>query len=158
MKISNIMSDDKKEMLNVDAAYQHLKYFHEGYRDRMITFLHGDKFAEERMGIDTGRYAIGSARRFSYDEGWEQAAKDYGNKSKKIKVFHGTHLKDLLFLKAGTWITESEETARTFGENIYSLYVEDDDVKWEYLSADVCDWNTNGEGEWRGELKKNITL
>lgn len=99
MKISNIMSNDKKEMLNIDEVY-----------------------------------------------------------SKKIKVFHGTHLKDLLFLKAGTWITESEETARTFGENVYSLYIEDDDVKWEYLSADVCDWNTNGEGEWRGELKKNIAL
>lgn len=152
------MNDHKNEILNIDAAYQHLKYFHEGYRDKMITLLHGDKFAEEQMGIDTGRYAIGSARRFSYDEGWEQAAKDYGNKSEKIKVYHGSDKENLPLLKKGTWITESEETARSFGKYIYVLHVEDDDVAWEYLSPDMCDWDTNEQGEWRGELKKDFTV
>ncbi len=76
----------------------------------------------------------------------------------KTKMYHGTNKANLPFLRSGTWISELKETAKTFGSIVYTLYVDDDDVDWEYLSPEVCDWDTGEQGEWRGQLRKDYNL
>lgn len=71
----------------------------------------------------------------------------------ECKVFHGTNKKDLEFLRKGTWVTENYETAKTFGKYVYGFRVNEEFVDWEYLSPEMCDWDTKGQGEWRGTLK-----
>lgn len=58
-----------------DAIIQHLKHYHEGYRECMLTSLYGESFVE-RLGIDVDRYSPDSARRNSYNEGWGKAKND----------------------------------------------------------------------------------
>lgn len=74
-----------------------------------------------------------------------------------IKLYHGSKRGDLSFLRKKTWVTENIETARTFGTYVYVIEVPETDVDWEYLSSEMCDWDTNDKGEWRGTLLKDIT-
>jgi hypothetical protein len=52
-------------------------------------------------------------------------------------------------LKLGSWVTENIETAKSFGDFLYKIHVNEDEVNWEYLSPEMID------GEWRGVLKNN---
>lgn len=72
-----------------------------------------------------------------------------------MNVYHGTNI-IIDMLKEGSWITTDIETARSFGKNIYVLQVNDDDVDWEYLDPDWCDWDTGGGGEWIGTIVRDI--
>lgn len=69
-------------------------------------------------------------------------------------MFHGSSIKNLDVLREGTWVTESRLTAESFGPFVYTLDVVEDDVIWEWLSPDMCDWDTGGKGEFRGQLRK----
>ena len=66
-----------KEKLKLDAALQHLRHYQEGYREGMLTLLHGEDIVWGVFGIDVARYAPDSARKFSYNEGWNAAVNDY---------------------------------------------------------------------------------
>ena len=76
----------------------------------------------------------------------------------KTTVYHGSNTPLLAYLRAGTWITENKETALSFGKYLYEIEVNMDDVEWEYLSAEECDWDTQGKGEWRGQLIEDYKL
>lgn len=58
-----------------DAIIQHLTHYQCGYRECILTLLYGESFVE-RLGIDVDRYSPDSARRNSYNEGWENAKND----------------------------------------------------------------------------------
>jgi hypothetical protein len=59
-----------------DSCLQHQIHLFEGYKERMLQHLYGEDYAEETLEIDVERYSLGSARRFSYDEGRKQAEND----------------------------------------------------------------------------------
>jgi len=71
-------------------------------------------------------------------------------------VYHGSDKYNIKNLKKGSWVTEHIETAKSFGKYLYKLNVYENQVDWEYLSPNMIDWDTNGNGEWRGTLKYNI--
>lgn len=73
-----------EKILRLDCENQHLKYYQEGYREYMLTAIHGDGEVWKELQIDTERYAPGGARRISYEEGWEKATNDYN-------IFNTTH-------------------------------------------------------------------
>lgn len=69
-----------KESIRLDNKYQHIKYYQEGYRECVLTLRHGEDKVWDRMQIDVGRYAPDSARKISYEEGWNDAINDYEKK------------------------------------------------------------------------------
>jgi|JI10StandDraft_1071094.scaffolds.fasta_scaffold214211_3 hypothetical protein len=80
-----------------DSTIQHLKHYHEGYRESILTSMFGESYVE-RIGIDVDRYSPNSARKNSYNEGWESAKNDvnfkitgldYDIKYKLIFIFPG---------------------------------------------------------------------
>lgn len=71
------MNDCKQEFKELDCDYQHLKYYQLGYRESILTLIHGENKVWEQFNIDVDRYSNGSARRVSYNEGWQDAILDY---------------------------------------------------------------------------------
>ena len=66
-----------KEIFRLDCENQHMKYYQEGYKESMLTLIHGEDIVWDKLQIDASRYAPGGARRVSYDEGWNCAVRDY---------------------------------------------------------------------------------
>jgi len=57
---------------DLDNKYQHLKHMFEGYREYvLIEILRYNDDKEIEDAIDDERYSPGSARRISYNEGWD---------------------------------------------------------------------------------------
>lgn len=69
-----------KEILRLDNMNQHLKHYQEGYRESMLTQIYEEDKVWSNFEIDVDRYLPGSARRFSYDQGWNDAISDYSLK------------------------------------------------------------------------------
>ncbi len=69
----------------LDGKYQHQKYYHEGYRECMLTLNYGEIHVGDNMDIDVKRYSPGSARDISYQSGWFDALNDYNLLSKNNK-------------------------------------------------------------------------
>lgn len=61
----------------MDNSLIHLCHYHEGYRESMLTLIHGENIVWDKFQIDTARYSPGSARDTSYQEGWNKAIQDY---------------------------------------------------------------------------------
>jgi hypothetical protein len=57
---------------SLDCLNQHLKHYHEGYREFFLILNHGQD-AVENKNIDIDRYSLDSPRRNSYNDGWKQA-------------------------------------------------------------------------------------
>lgn len=66
-----------KEILRVDFESQHIKYYQKGYRESMLTQIHGENKVGDILQIDVDRYSPDSPRRTSYDQGWNDAINDY---------------------------------------------------------------------------------
>jgi hypothetical protein len=66
-----------QDKMTLDCELQHLKKFHEGYRECMLVQIHGYEYVEDELEIDTIRYSPDSPRRISYDEGWNSALNDF---------------------------------------------------------------------------------
>lgn len=73
-----MQENNKKEIFRLDCENQHIKHYQEGYRESMLTQIHGEDKIWDKLQIDTGRYAPDSARRISYNQGWNDAISDYG--------------------------------------------------------------------------------
>lgn len=69
----------------LDGKYQDQKYYHEGYRESILTLIHGEIYVGDNMDIDIKRYSPGSARSISYQTGWLDALNDYNLLSKNNK-------------------------------------------------------------------------
>jgi hypothetical protein len=67
-----------KEILRLDCENQHIKHYQEGYREGMLTKIHGEDKVWDNLQIDVDRYSPDSARRISYQQGWNDAVSDYG--------------------------------------------------------------------------------
>lgn len=67
----------------IDCKFQHLKHYGEGYREKMLELIHGEQAVWDELQIDTDRYSPDSARRISYDNGRDDAARDYNLLSQK---------------------------------------------------------------------------
>ena len=67
-----------KEILRLDSENQHIKYYQQGYREGMLTQIHGEEKVWDKLKIDVDRYSPDSARRISYNQGWDNAVSDYG--------------------------------------------------------------------------------
>lgn len=65
------------ENFKLDCENQHLKYYQEGYRESMLTLIHGEIKVGDLLEIDVNRYSPDGARRNSYDEGWSHAINDF---------------------------------------------------------------------------------
>lgn len=65
-----------REALELDYKLQHLKHYMQGYKEFILTKIHGAQ-AVENMGIDFNRYSTGSASRISYDSGWNAAESNF---------------------------------------------------------------------------------
>jgi len=61
----------------IDCEYQHLKYYHEGYRHCTLINLYGEQGAYDSFGIDDHPYSPDGARDVSYRQGWDKATKDF---------------------------------------------------------------------------------
>jgi len=67
-----------EEILRLDCENQHIKHYQEGYREGILTQIHGEYKLWNKLQIDVDRYSPDSARRISYDQGWNDAVRDYG--------------------------------------------------------------------------------
>ena len=77
-------SQECMEKINqLDCEIQHIKYYNEGYREKMLDLIHGEEAVWDKLQIDTDRYSPDSARRISYDNGRDDAARDYDLLSQK---------------------------------------------------------------------------
>lgn len=71
------MDEVLKEKLALDNENQHLKRYQEGYRECFLTKTHGEEKVWDVFQIDVDRYSPDSARRFSYNQGWNDALNDF---------------------------------------------------------------------------------
>lgn len=67
-----------KEILRLDCENQHIKHYQEGYRESILTLVHGEDKVWDILQIDVDRYSPDSVRRISYNQGWNDAVTDYG--------------------------------------------------------------------------------
>lgn len=73
-------SERISEINRLDCENQHVRYYFQGYRESMLTLIHGENFVWTNLVIDVDRYSPDSARRNSYDEGWKDAVNDFNLK------------------------------------------------------------------------------
>jgi len=71
------MESELRNTMTLDCENQHLKYYQKGYRESILTLVHGEEKVWDEFGIDTRPYPPDGARDVSYMEGWNLAIKDY---------------------------------------------------------------------------------
>ena len=78
------MNEDQRilENLRLDCENRHIKNYFDGYRESMLTLIHGEDAVSDVFDIDVQRHSPDSPTEFSYNEGWLQAVNDYQLKSK----------------------------------------------------------------------------
>ncbi len=64
------------KIITLDDKLQHMTHYHEGYREYMLTRIYGSDKVSDELQIDVYRYSPGSARRISYESGWQEAMND----------------------------------------------------------------------------------
>ena len=78
-KAKNLPIHDVMNTLSIGDTAKHEKHYNEGYRESMLTLLHGENKVWDAFNIDVDRYTPDSARRISYDLGWLKAIEDYNS-------------------------------------------------------------------------------